>query len=89
MSLDQVKPRTTANSTLRFQEVNGRRWVVESAFKDSAKKMIQAEEWATIIDGFMVTFWMHVDDLAAMDATLRNTELQRLRALVRGFRYSP
>ena len=89
MSLDQVKPRTTANSALRFQEVNGRRWAVESVFKDSGKKMIQAEEWATIIDGFMVTFWMHVDDLAAMNATLRNTELQRLRALVRGFRYSP
>ena len=89
MSLDQVKPRTTANSTLKFQEANGRRWAVESVFKGSGKQVIQAEEWATIIDGFMVTFWMHMDDLAPMDATSRNTEVQHLRALVRGFRYSP
>ena len=89
MSLDQLKPHTSGNRILKFQEVNGRRWAVESVFKDSARKMIQAEEWATITDGFMITFWMHVDDLAPLDANLRNTELQRLRALVRGFRYSP
>jgi hypothetical protein len=89
MSLDQIKPRVTANSTLRFEEVSGRRWIVESVFKDSAKKILQAEEWACIIDGFFVSFWMHVDDLAPLDTTLRNSEVARLRALVRGFRYSP
>ena len=58
-------------------------------FKDPAKHMIQAEIWAAVVDDFLVTFWMHVDDFAPMDATLRNAEAARLRELVRGFRFSP
>jgi len=50
--------------------------------------MIQAEIWAAVVDDFLVTFWMHVDDLAPMDATLRDAEAARLRELVRGFRFS-
>jgi hypothetical protein len=89
MALDEMKPRTTPNSVLKFQQVNGRHWVVESVFKGSGKQMIQSEEWAAIIDGFFVTLWMHVDDLAPLDASLRNAEVVRLRELVRRFRYSP
>jgi hypothetical protein len=90
MSLEDMKPKAPpANSTLRFQEINGRRWIVQSVFKDSGNKVIQSEEWGSIIDDFAVTFWMHMDDLAPLDLPLRNGEVQRLRALVRGFRYSP
>ena len=76
-------------SAVAFREVNERRWVVSSVFKDPAKHVIQAEMWAAVVDDFLVTFWMHVDDLAPMDAPLRNAEAARLRELVRGFRFSP
>jgi hypothetical protein len=89
MSLSDFKPRQTANTTLKFQEVNGRRWIVETLYKDSAKKTFQGEEWGSVLDGFLVTFWMYMDDLAPLDATPRNSEAARLHALVRGFRYSP
>jgi len=89
MTLNELKPGTSARSVLRFEKVNGRRWLVSSVFKDSAKQIIQAEVWASVVDGFLVTLWMHVDDLTPVDAKLRNTEVERLREVVRGFRYSP
>src|SRR5438309_8322664 len=52
MTLNELKPGTSARSVLRFEKVKGRRWLVSSVFKDSAKQIIQAEVWASVVDGF-------------------------------------
>jgi hypothetical protein len=59
-----------------------------SKFDDNAQKLIHDQVWWTVADKFLVTMWMHVDEKAPLDAKLRNTEVKRLEALLRAFRYS-
>lgn len=78
----------TKPSAVEFREINGLRWLVVSKFDDKAKKIIHDQVWWTVADKFLVTMWMHVDEKAPLDAKLRNTEVKRLEALLRAFRYS-